>query len=358
MLPKQIKANTLCVLLAAALTSSNLFALPDPSTHDAAKSAIQRWKDTHKPHVLKQHVMPRFQAAYKIKYPLQVDKFIGEMNPQNILFYLTKLVSYEDRSANSINGQKAATWIKDEIEKIAKVNRRNDINIYFVDSGSNAGEKLIQPSVIVKIGTSNDPGIVIGAHLDTLPVDILGHSEIKPGADDDGSGSATLLELARTLISSDIRFKKPIYIIWYAAEEWGLIGSEQVVTEFKNKNIPIAAVLQLDMTGYRENNDPTMWLINDYVNPELTSFLEKLINVYIKQPVQYTTCNYSFSDHASWNNAGIPSSIAYESKICDGNPNVHTSADTMSTLSLPHMTNFAKLAAAFTIELSEPIEKN
>lgn len=134
MLSKQIKVNPLCDLRATALTSPSLFALPDSSTHNPAKPAIQHWKDAHKPHILKQDVAPKLHASSQIKYPHQVNKFINEMNPQNILFYLTKLVSDEDRSANTINGQKAATWIKDEVEKMANTYHRNDINISFVGS--------------------------------------------------------------------------------------------------------------------------------------------------------------------------------------------------------------------------------
>ena len=71
-------------------------------------------------------------------------------------------------------------------------------------------------------GNSDEPGVVVGAHMDTLSSAV----SIKPGADDDGSGSVTVLETARSLLSSGMHFKKPLYLIWYSAEELGLIGSQ------------------------------------------------------------------------------------------------------------------------------------
>ena len=74
-----------------------------------------------------------------------------------------------------------------------------------------------------------------------------------PGAGDDGSGSSSVMEMARILLSSKINFKRPIYIIWYAAEERGLVGSQYVVEHFIDNSIPVKAAIQFDMTGYRVN---------------------------------------------------------------------------------------------------------
>jgi leucyl aminopeptidase len=178
--------------------------------------------------------------------------------------------------------------------------------------------------------------------------------ELKPGADDDGSGTVTVMQVARNLLNSGMQFKKPIYIIWYSAEEEGLVGSSYVVKDFKKNNIPVDAVVQFDMTGYAYKNDPTIWLINDYVNADLTSYLEKLINTYVKVPVNYTKCGYACSDHASWNQGGYTSSFPFESSFGNDDPYIHTSQDKMDVLSLSHMTDYAKLGTAFAVELAEP----
>lgn len=216
-----------------------------------------------------------------------------------------------------------------------------------------SGGKYPQPSIIAKIGSSSEPGIVLGAHMDTLAF----YSGVgqKPGADDDGSGSVTVLEVARILLNSGMHFNKPIYLIWYAAAENGLVGSQCVIIHFRDKKVPISAVMQLDMTGYAPHNDMTMWLIDDYVNKDLSEFVETLIKKYVKQPTGHTTCGFACSDHFFWTLEGFAAAMPFEAEINKANPYIHTSNDTMDKLSLTHMTHFASLAVSYVVELAEPI---
>jgi len=283
--------------------------------------------------------------SYEIHHQKEVNQLLSQLNPQNMWSNLTILSSFKDRYAGSDTGVKAAKWIKEQVDQMAKQNNRSDVISYFVSTGPS----YKQPSVVAKIGKGEGPGVVMGAHMDTLS-SFWGNM---PGADDDGTGTVTVLEVARTLLASGMEFKKPIYLIWYSAEEMGLVGSQYVVSDFKNKKIPVEAVFHLDMTGYE--NDSTMWLIKDYTNKDLTTYLETLINTYIQEPVKYTACGYACSDHATWNNNGFKSAISFESEFGKDNPNIHTSEDTMENLSLEHMTRFAKLGLAFVGELAEPV---
>ncbi len=286
---------------------------------------------------------------YDIQYPNETNRLISSINPMYIWNRLTSLTNYPDRFADSKNGVKAAIEIHDEmIELATSTGHKSDVTIYFVPTG----KFYKQPSVVMKYGNSDEPGIVIGGHMDTLSSKF----SVKPGADDDGSGSVTVLETAHTILSSGMHFKKPIYFVWYSAEEMGLVGSQFVVEDFVNKNIPVSAVIQFDMTGYRYQNDPTIWLINDYVNPDLTAFIETLITTYVKVPVGYTECGYACSDHATWTMNGFASSMPFEAAFGRDNPDIHTSRDTIEKLSLEHMINFATLGVAFATELAEPIQ--
>jgi bacterial leucyl aminopeptidase len=288
------------------------------------------------------------QKKYKIKYEKQVNQLLGTINPQNMWDNLTTLTSFEDRYADSDNGIAAANWIKTQIETIAKASHHDDVTTFFVDT-----DDYKQPSLVVKVGKGDEPGIVIGGHMDTLEKSFFGGN--KPGADDDGSGTVTVLETARNLLTSGMTFKKPIYFIWYAAEEEGLYGSQAVVEHFKKNKIAVDAVIQLDMTGYAYQNEQTIWLINDHVDKKLTKFLETLIKTYVKQPVNYTACNYGCSDHASWTNGGFAASMPFETAFGNDDPYIHSSDDKMDYLSLNHMTDFVKLASAFAVELAEPV---
>jgi hypothetical protein len=72
---------------------------------------------------------------------------------------------------------------------------------------------------------------------------------IKNGADDDGSGSVALLEIAEALATSRARPKRSMLFVWHAAEELGLLGAEHFVA---NPTVPldsIVAQLNMDMIG-------------------------------------------------------------------------------------------------------------
>lgn len=287
--------------------------------------------------------------SYQIKYSNEVNHLISMINPMYIWNRLTNLTNYPDRFADSKNGVKAAVEIHNEMLRLANsTGHSDDVTVYFVPTGT----AYKQPSVVMKYGKSDEPGIVIGGHMDTLS----SRFSLKPGADDDGSGSVTVLETAHTILSSGMHFKKPIYFVWYSAEEMGLVGSQYVVDDFMAKQIPVSDVIQFDMTGYRYQNDPTIWLINDYVNPDLTAFIETLVSTYVKVPVGYTQCGYACSDHATWNQHGFSSSMPFEAAFGHDNPDIHSSRDTIEKLSLEHMINFATLGVAFAVELAEPIQ--
>jgi leucyl aminopeptidase len=282
------------------------------------------------------------KPVYEIKHQEAVNAALKNIVADNIWQTLSHLTAYHNRSSTKDTGVEAANWLKATFEAMAVEYGRTDTATYFVATG-----RYKQPSLVTVIGKDiNAPGIVLGAHMDTLD----GHM---PGAGDDGSGSATIMEMARVLLSSNVQFKRPIYIIWYAAEERGLVGSQYVVEHFQNHAIPVKAAIQFDMTGYRvDPKDPTMWVFTDYVDRSLSNYVAKLIDTYVKVPVDYSQCGYGCSDHASWTDVNVPSAFPCESNFDDHNPYIHSSADTMALLSLEHMTNFSKLAVAFAIELA------
>lgn len=280
--------------------------------------------------------------VYEIKHQDEVNSAIKEVVADNIWQTLTRMTSFPNRSASKKTGVEAAEWLKGRFDAMAVEYGRADTNSFFVETGW-----YQQPSLVTVIGKDiKAPAVVIGAHMDTLDGRM-------PGAGDDGSGSSSIMEAARVLLASKTALKRPVYIIWYAAEERGLVGSQYVVDYFKEKEIPVRAVAQFDMTGYRvHQNDPTMWVFTDYVSKNLSNFVAKLIDTYIHVPVDYSHCGYGCSDHASWNEEGYAAAFPCESNFEEHNPNIHSSSDTMDLLNLDHMTNFSKLAVAFVIELA------
>ena len=86
--------------------------------------------------------------------------------------------------------------------------------------------------------------ILIGAHYDAVPG--------SPGADDNGTGVAVLLELAREFASQPLNY--PVRIVAFDMEEYGLLGSEQYAEDLKQKGESLRLMLSLEMLGYCDSS--------------------------------------------------------------------------------------------------------
>jgi leucyl aminopeptidase len=107
-----------------------------------------------------------------------------------------------------------------------------------------------------------------------------------PGADDDGSGVMTILEAFRVLLT-DSRIlsnsqENTIEFHFYAAEEGGLLGSQDIFKSYQSKARNVVAFLQQDMTGYTKatldaGKKENIALLTDYTEKTLTAYVKKVI---------------------------------------------------------------------------------
>ncbi len=91
-----------------------------------------------------------------------------------------------------------------------------------------------------QVGFERRAPILIGAHYDGVPG--------TPGADDNASGVAVLLELARQFAATPLRY--PLQLIAFDLEEYGLLGSEDYAHSLHQQDQPIRLMLSLEMLGY------------------------------------------------------------------------------------------------------------
>jgi len=88
------------------------------------------------------------------------------------------------------------------------------------------------------------PPIVIGAHYDTVPG--------SPGADDNATGVAVLLELARDIASAPLKY--PVQLVAFDMEEYGYLGSSHHAAKYKQQQKSIRLMISLEMLGYCNHN--------------------------------------------------------------------------------------------------------
>ena len=288
-----------------------------------------------------------FVRGYKIQYQNQINPLFEKINERSMKQALQVLTQFPDRHVNSEDGVKAVQWIKKQLEEMIAKQSRQDVSVFLVPTINQA----MQPSVVMKIGKNlSEPGIVMGAHIDTF--DSLDESQ--PGADDNASGVVTLLETARILLSGDMKFKKPLYFVWYAGSEEGKLGSQSVLQYFNQNRISVDAVLQLDKTGFARG-ERGVGIVDDLTDAGLTAFVADLATSYLKLPVSAVRCGYACSDHVIWYQNGYRVAYPLESMDETTNPYVHRRKDTTDRLSIEHMTDFVKLSVAFAVELGGPV---
>lgn len=285
--------------------------------------------------------------THTLRYASEVNQHLANINPQDMWTNLATLTAFKDRYANSRYGVRVSQWLHQQLVSLSK--ERKDVSIYTVPT---TGYK--QPSIVLKIGDSSEPGVVISAEMDT-PDSSWWFFTRMPGAGYNGSGAVAVLEAAKTLLSSDMHFKKPIYFVWYGAEMYGRAGSMEVVNLFQFQGRKMAeAVLHLECTGLGRNR--TMWLMEDYADPQLNLWMKQLVNVYVRQAVLFEHYDDAGFSHASWTGAGVSATTALGDRVpILGRMIGSYESDTMSKLSLEHMTDYLKLAIAFAVEGAEPL---
>ena len=118
-------------------------------------------------------------------------------------------------------------------------------------AGENGGryDRVVSvPELMITIpGTKADREIILRAHIDTRVIDVMDSTSFAPGADDDGSGLACLLETVRIL--SRIPLEQTVKCLFVSGEEQGLDGSRYFAGLAKEQGWPIQAVLSNDMIG-------------------------------------------------------------------------------------------------------------
>lgn len=145
-----------------------------------------------------------------------------------------------------------------------------------------------------------------------------------PGADDNASGTAAVLETARIL--SNYRFEKTIIFIAFDREEQGLVGSNAYVNQYRNDNI--LGVVNLDMVAYNPSGSQANIYGRTASNPIKQGLADALSRYAGIQAVINGALDRS--DHAPFEAAGKQACLLIE-RNWQSNPNYHRQTDTVDT---------------------------
>ncbi|MDN3588168.1 M28 family metallopeptidase [Pedobacter aquatilis] len=211
-----------------------------------------------------------------------IDKMVKSVNSDSLKSYITKMVSFGTRSTISDTKSKtkgigaARNWVVAKFNQFAK---QGDGRLTaFLDTitikpdGKRVDKQiLLGNAVAILKGTdANDKRVfLVSGHLDSRVTDVMNRVSDAPGANDDGSGVAGVIEAAR--IMSQYKFPATVIFVAVSGEEQSLLGSGFMAAKAKKEGWNLEAMLNNDMIG--SNNASETQIID---NTKLRVFSEGL----------------------------------------------------------------------------------
>ena len=215
-------------------------------------------------------------------------------------------------------------------------------------------------NIIVKHPGVTEPNVVyiFSAHYDSISD---APATGAPGADDNASGVAAVLEAARLLTKH--KFKYSIWFVFTAAEEQGSLGSKHMAAWLKQQGVNVRGVIAPDMIGYWPQGDADqMDILGDPASAALVEHMASVatkLGVGFKKYIEHTFC-YG-DDHTSFQEAGFPAITPMDcveahnlSNTTEDTPHYHRTTDVLSTLHMGFTTKVVGVIIVTLAELAEP----
>ena len=225
---------------------------------------------THMKHLLIAFSLFAFtqkSAAQKIiNRDAQIAGMVNEVSPDSLKSYISKMVSFGTRHTLSSTTDKrqgigaARDWVVQKFNEFAR--QSNGRMTAYVDTTTlradgrriDAPVNLGNAMAILKGADPNDDRVyVISGHLDSRVTDVMNRTAPAPGANDDGSGVAAVLECAR--IMSKHTFPATIVFVAFSGEEQGLLGANFLAERAAREKWNIDAMLNNDIMGSNNSNE-------------------------------------------------------------------------------------------------------
>ena len=308
----------------------------------------------------------------------RVEQLVGAVSEERLTATLKQLASFNTRFTASDpdpagKGIGAARqWIFDEMQR-ASPKLQVSFDTYNV---APQGERILKPvelrNVMSVLPGRSPRRIYVTAHYDSLAR--VG-SEFKwdvtdnpaPGANDDGSGTALVIELARVFAQSGIDFDATLVFLAFAGEEEGLIGAHLHAEKARTEKTPIDAVFNNDIVGGVSGgtglaNTDTVRVFSegpeDSPSRQLARHVRKTAEQYVPDHRVQLIARYDRfargGDHIAFNERGFTGV-----RVTEANENYtrqHRVEDTLEGVSFPYLARNARVNAAGmgTLALAPP----
>jgi len=201
------------------------------------------------------------------------------------------------------------------------------------------------PNVIGILPGTTDPSknVIVCAHYDSRASDVSSPTQRAPGANDNGSGSGTVIQIAKIFSEAKAKFKYTIHFVVFAGEEQGLVGSADYASKLARAGTQVLGVLNADMVAYRvPTENPQLAFASRSSTPALNTLLREITQTYVTG-LTIGTSTACCTDHASFFNNGFPAASYFERNGAIADPMYHNVGDLVVRTGYDLTTQYPKI---------------
>ena len=261
------------------------------------------------------------------------DQDISTVSKSNLIKHIQHLTALESRHITHPGNKKAGEYIIQELKKYG----------YSPNTDSFQAQNMTLHNVISDSSDKKNPVILLSAHFDSTSVVNGKLSSQAPGADDNASGVAALLELARILRKH--RIQKNFEFVFFNCEEIGTFGSKHLSNKYRDNHWQIDYMINIDTIGTWKGPLSKTCPVN-YVTDKNSMGVIKQLKEQFPYPLQKAKTMWR-DDHGNFWNNGFKAIEITE----DGcTKHMHKPTDTAEKL---HYDNIAKIVHGLYLVLSQ-----
>jgi len=249
---------------------------------------------------------------------------------------LTKLVSFGSRHSTSTGYVAAAKFAKEQLAAMGYATRLQEVTL---------GTAKTRNVIAHKPGSGPNPRrlVIVAAHLDSINL-AGGPAAPAPGADDNGSGSAGVLEIARAF--KDHHAVHDLRCILFGGEEQGLFGSKHYVARLSAaERSKIEAVVNMDMVGSLNSASRSVLLEGAELSQAVIDGLSDAASTYTELAVE-TSLHPFASDHVPFIEKGISAVLTIEGAD-NTNSTVHSANDKIEKIDYELLLEILRMNVGF-----------
>jgi hypothetical protein len=294
-----------------------------------------------------------------------IRQIVDRVSADSMLATVDRMIAFDSRFMGSDSNKAAVLWLG---ERFGAMGYSVSFDSFQVNVNTRVlGRRFIlsnltQVNVVAsrKGLLSPEKKIVLGAHYDSISLDKDQDDQgFSPGADDNSTGVAAVLELARLL--KDVHTDVTIEFVLFGAEELGLIGSEARASAAQANGEEIVMMLGLDVLGTRSTVFPDAFTLDTTsrgfdLAEQIADAAAGFSDVFARDGssnsrIMVTASGCGCSDHQSYVNQGFPA-IGVFQFFTNPSPHINMSTDTIENVDIGYAAEITRAVLAGTLEIA------